>query len=122
MTALMNDARLTPGARAVNTFRATPRALGAAEPLPPGATRFLIDFSGGDLGYYLGDPTHGRNRRHDLGRARHCAPSSRPTRMCAGFAPAIDVADRSRPELRHPGVPASGVKALTETWTFPWRA
>ena len=53
----MNDARLTPGARAINTFRTRPRALGSAEPPPPGATRFLIDFSGGDLAYFLSDPT-----------------------------------------------------------------
>ena len=29
ITALTNDSRLTPGARAINTFRAVPRALGA---------------------------------------------------------------------------------------------
>ena len=57
ITALTNDSRLTPGGRTVNTFRAEPRALGAAETPPPGATRFLIDFAGGDLGYYLSDLT-----------------------------------------------------------------
>ena len=87
ITALTNDARLTPGARSVNTFRSVPRALGAADPTPAGATRFLIDFSGGDLGYYLSDPTMveivastsaGRVTRTFL----------RPTRICEASAPA----------------------------------
>ena len=36
ITALTMDQRLTPAARAVSTFRAAPRALGAAEAPPPG--------------------------------------------------------------------------------------
>src|SRR5271157_5221363 len=57
ITALMQDQSLTPSARTVATFRVAPRALGAAETPPPGATRFLVDFSGGDLPYYMSDPS-----------------------------------------------------------------
>ena len=121
LTALTNDARLTPGARAVNTFRASPRALGAPEPAPPGATRFLIDFSGGDLGYYLSDPTMveivattstGRVLRTFL------SPNAHVRGFRAGVDVAIDPGQSSdvRVFLR------AGQKALTETWTFPWRA
>ena len=57
ITALTLDQSLTPAGRAVGTFRVAPRALGAAESPPPGATRFLIDFAGGDLSYYMSDPS-----------------------------------------------------------------
>jgi glucans biosynthesis protein len=121
ITALINDARLTPGARAVNTFRASPHALGASEPALAGATRFLIDFSGGDLGYYLSDPTMveivattstGRVLRTFL------TPNAHVRGFRAGVDVAIDPGQSSdvRVFLR------AGQKALTETWTFPWRA
>src|SRR5271156_6271465 len=57
ITALTMDQSLTPGGRAIATFRVAPRALGAPESPPPGAARFLIDFSGGDLAYYMSDPS-----------------------------------------------------------------
>src|SRR5271163_2519035 len=121
ITALTNDGRLTPGARAVNTFRSQPRAIGAADPVPAGATRFLVDFSGGDLGYYLSDPTMiaivattsaGRVLRTFL------APNTHVRGFRAGIDVAVDPGQSCdlRVFLR------SGVKALTETWTFPWRA
>ena len=120
ITALTNDGRLTPGARAINTFRAQPRAMGAVDPAPAGATRFLIDFSGGDLGYYLSDPTvisivattsAGRVLRTFL------APNTHARGFRAGVDVAIDPGQSCdiRVFLR------SGVKALTETWTAPWR-
>jgi glucans biosynthesis protein len=121
ITALTNDSRLMPGARAVNTFRAPPRPLGSTAPVPPGATRFLIDFSGGDLGYYLGDSSgvevvastsQGRVSRTFLASNSHVR----------GFRASVDVeldpgqVGDVRVYLR------AGVKTLTETWTFPWRA
>lgn len=120
ITALTNDARLTPGGRAINTFRATPKALGATEVPVTGATRFLIDFAGGDLGYYLSDTSlvqivattsAGRVLRTFL------APNSHVRGFRAGVDVAIDPGQSCdvRVFLR------SGVKALTETWTFPWR-
>jgi len=121
ITALFNDSRLTPGARAISTFRAEPKALGAAEPLPPGSTRFLIDFSGGDLGYYISDPTlvqvvattsAGRVLRTFL------APNTHVNGFRAGVDVAVDPGQSCdvRVFLR------AANKALTETWTFPWRA
>ena len=121
ITALTNDARLTPGARSVNTFRSVPRALGAADPTSAGATRFLIDFSGGDLGYYLSDPTMveivastsaGRVTRTFLG----------PNTHIRGFRAGLDVAIDPGQSCDVRVFLRSGVRALTETWTFPWRA
>ena len=34
ITSLFNDSRLTPSARAINTFRAEPKALGSIDPAP----------------------------------------------------------------------------------------
>jgi len=121
ITALTNDSRLTPGARAVDTFRASPHALGANETTPAGSTRFLIDFSGGELGYYLSDPTlveivattsSGRVLRTFL------SPNTHVRGFRAGVDVAIDPGQSSdvRVFLR------AANKALTETWTFPWRA
>jgi glucans biosynthesis protein len=121
VTALTNDSRLTPGARAVNTFRAAPRALGAAEAPPPGATRFLIDFSGGDLGYYLSDPTlveviattsAGRVLRTFLA----------PNTHLRGFRAGVDIAVDPGQSCDVRVFLRAANKALTETWTFPWRA
>jgi len=121
ITALTNDARLTPGARAVNTFRAGARALGGSEPLIPGATRFLIDFTGGELSYFLSDPSlveivattsAGRVLRTFLG----------PNNHLRGFRAGVDVAIDPGQSCDIRVFLRSGVKALSETWTFPWRA
>jgi glucans biosynthesis protein len=121
VTALLNDARLTPGGRALNTFRTHARALGASDPLAPGATRFLVDFSGGDLSYYLSDPTMveviattsaGKITRSFL------APNSHVSGFRAGIDVQIDPGQSC--DLRV--FLKSANHALTETWTFPWRA
>jgi glucans biosynthesis protein len=120
ITALTNDSRLTPEARAINTFHAEPRALGAAEAPPPGATRFLIDFSGGDLGYYLSDPTlvevvastsAGRVLRTFLASNTHIS----------GFRAGVDIAVEAGQSCDVRVFLRAANKALTETWTFPWR-
>lgn len=121
ITALMNDARLTPGGRAIATYRTRPHALGSAEVLAPGATRFLIDFSGGDLAYFLSDPTlvevvptvsAGRITRSFL------APNSH----ARGFRAAIDVQIDPGQSCDLRVFLKGANRALTETWTFPWRA
>jgi glucans biosynthesis protein len=112
---------LTPGARAISTDRTRPRALGSSESPAPGATRFLIDFSGGDLAYFLSDPTlvevvpttsAGRITRSFL------APNSH----VRGFRAAIDVQIDPGQSCDLRVFLRGGNRALTETWTFPWRA
>ena len=118
ITALTNDFRLTPGARAVNTFRATPHALGSTETTPPGAARFLIDFSGGDLGYYFSDPTMVEivaPRR--LGpRAAHL---SEPQHACARLPRRRRRRGRSGPEQRRARVPARRQKGAHRNLDLP---
>jgi periplasmic glucans biosynthesis protein len=121
MTALLDDARLTPGGRAISTYRTHPRALGSSEPLAPGSTRFIIDFSGGDLAYFGLDPSlvevvpstsSGRITRSFL----------TPNPYIEGFRAGIDVQIDPGQSSDLRAFLKSGNRALTETWTFPWRA
>ncbi|HLW92990.1 MAG TPA: glucan biosynthesis protein, partial [Roseiarcus sp.] len=121
ITSLMNDARLTPGGRAINTYRTHPRALGSPEPLAPGSTRFIIDFSGGELGYFAADPA--------LVEVVPSASSGKITRSfltpnphIRGFRAGIDVQIDPGQSSDLRAFLKSGNRALTETWTFPWRA
>ncbi|MGA0533520.1 glucan biosynthesis protein [Hansschlegelia sp. KR7-227] len=119
LRAMTSDARLHPGGRAVNTYPTRAAALGAAEPVPPGTQRFIIDFAGGDLAYYLGDP----------GRVSVVPSTSTgvigrtfvtPNAKIGGFRVGIDVqADTGRTMELRAFLKADG-RALTETWTFPY--
>jgi len=120
ITAHTMDQALSPGGRTVATFRVSPRALGSPESPPPGATRFLIDFAGGDLSYYMSDPS--------LVEAVATASNGRilrtfltPNAHTRGFRGAVDVAVDSGQSTDLRVFLRAGPKALTETWTFPWR-
>jgi periplasmic glucans biosynthesis protein len=120
ITALTMDQALSPGGRTVATFRASARALGAVEAPPPGATRFLIDFAGGDLSYYMNDPS--------LVEAIATASNGKilrtfltPNIHTRGFRAGVDVAVDPGQSTDLRVFLRSGSKALTETWTFPWR-
>ena len=121
ITALTMDQGLTPGGRTVGTFRVAPRALGAAESPPPGATRFLIDFAGGDLSYYMSDPSMVETIA-TTSNGRILRTFLTPNAHVRGFRAAVDVAVDSGQSADLRVFLRSGNKALTETWTFPWRA
>ncbi|MFM9154513.1 MAG: glucan biosynthesis protein, partial [Methylocystis sp.] len=119
ITAGLEMPRLTPNGRVVNTFEAPARALGSTEPLNPNARRFLVDFAGGDLAYYLADPkqvqaivstTHGRVTRTDITANPHID----------GLRAMIDI-------VLNPGETTdlrlflrAADHTLTETWTYLW--
>jgi periplasmic glucans biosynthesis protein len=121
ITAGLTLARLSPNGRAINTFLTSPRALGSAEPVAAGARRFIIDFAGGDLGYYLPSPqlvevvptaTQGKIVRSFV------VPNSHTN----GFRAAIDLQLEAGQSTDLRAFLRTGTRALTETWTFPWRA
>jgi glucans biosynthesis protein len=121
ISALSMDQSLTPGGRTVGTFHVQARALGAPESPPPGATRFLIDFSGGELSYYMSDPSLVQTVA-TTSNGRILRTFLIPNTHIRGFRAGVDV-------VVDPGQSAdlrvflrAGPKALTETWTFPWRA
>jgi periplasmic glucans biosynthesis protein len=121
ITAVTLDQALTPGGRTVGTFRVAPRALGAAETPPPGATRFLIDFSGGDLSYYMSDPTMVETIA-TASNGRILRTFLTPNAHVRGFRAGVDVAVEAGQSTDLRVFLRAGSKALTETWTFPWRA
>ncbi len=110
-----------PGGKVVNTYHAPARASGSPEPADPTTRRFLIDFAGGDLEYYLSDPAQVQLVPWtSVGRITHMFVV--PNEHINGFRAAFDVrlepgqATDLRAYLR------AGNKALTETWTYPWAA
>ena len=111
-------ARMSPNGRAVNTFQAVARALGSREVPPPRSRRFLIDFAGGDLSYYLNDPS-----------LVEVVPSIANGRILSSFVIAnghtrglravldVQVNEGQTADIRT-FLRAQG-RTLTETWTFP---
>ena len=121
ITASLNLSSLSPGGRVARTFQTQARSLGSDEVVPPGSRRFLIDFTGGDLAYFVPDPgqvsvvptsTNGKITRSFLV----------PNPHIEGFRAAIDVelAPNQSTDLR--AFLKAGNRTLTETWTFPWKA
>jgi glucans biosynthesis protein len=119
ITAMMDSARLSPGGRVVGTFNTAARALGSSEPVAQGSRRFMIDFSGGDLSYYL----------DDLGLVE-VVPSTSNGKILRAFLVAnphirgiravidVELAAGQASDLR--AFLKAGNRALTETWTLTW--
>ncbi len=121
VTSSFDMRRLSPNGRAISTFPTPPRAFGSSEPVLPGSRRFLIDFAGGELRYYQTQP--------DVVEIVPSTTSGEITRafvqanpQTGGFRAAFDVqlAPGQSTDLR--AFLRTGSRALTETWTFPWRA
>ncbi|MBV8441445.1 MAG: glucan biosynthesis protein G [Hyphomicrobiales bacterium] len=121
LTALTMDQALTPGGRTVGTFHVAPRALGSPDTAPPGATRFLIDFAGGDLSYYMTDPSLVQTIA-TVSAGRVLRTFLTPNTHIRGFRAGVDVAVDPGQSTDIRVFLRAGARALTETWTFPWRS
>jgi glucans biosynthesis protein len=119
ITACLDEPRFSPGGRVVNTFRAPPKALGSSEDVAVNSRRFLVDFAGGDLAYYVADPsevevvastTNGQILRKSIAANSHIE----------GLRAMFDISVKAgqTADLRL-FLRASG-RTLTETWTYPW--
>lgn len=121
MRSLSGTGMLNPGGMTQNTFITRPRALGSAENAPPGSARFILDFVGGDLGFYLSAP-------QDVGiiasasQGRITRSTLIPNPSTRGFRAMIDVEvpPGQLSDLR--AFLKAGSRVLTETWTYPWKA
>lgn len=112
--------RISPGGYALNTYETEPRARGSAEMPPPGAHRYIIDFVGGDLPYFLADPAQVQVAP-SISNGQILRSFLMPNGPAKGFRAVVDV-------QAPPGLSAdlrvylkSGARALTETWLGPVR-
>jgi len=117
----LDPAGLSPNGRALNTYLTSAAAHGSAEPLIPGSRRFIIDFTGGDLAFYAGDsqlvevvPTTSQGK---ITRSFIV-----PNPHINGFRAVIDVQLEPGQSADLRAFLRARTRALTETWTFPWRA
>ena len=117
----LDMARLSPAGRAISSYQAQVRAAAPKEPPPPHARRFLVDFAGGDLPFFLSEPSsvetvasasNGRILRSFI------APNPHIKGFRAGFDVQLDPGQSAdlRVFLR------AGGRALTEVWTMPLKA
>lgn len=116
---------LHPGARVVNTFATAATASGTAKAEEARgllSRRFLVDFAGGELGYFLADPAKVEVVA-DAAGAKITATSIVPNPQTGGLRAAIDVtvpAAGASADLRV--FLKAGGRALSETWVYPWKA
>jgi len=121
ITACLDGARFSPNGRVVNTFWAAARALGSSEPLAVNSRRFLVDFAGGDMAYYVSDPTevevvasatNGQILRTGIAANSHID----------GLRAMFDVSVKAGATADLRLFLRVGSRTLTETWTYPWTA
>jgi glucans biosynthesis protein len=121
LRAVGSTAALHPGAQAVNTFQAPTRASGSSDPADPTARRFIVDFVGGDLPFYLTDPGQVQAvPTTSAGRITHVHVVPNP--HTRGFRAAFDVKLEPGQSTDLRAFLRAGNRTLTETWTFPWTA
>jgi glucans biosynthesis protein len=113
--------RVTPKARAIHTFVSDARASGDPAPGPEHIRRFIVDFAGGDLDYWLDEPKRVVTETSASAGKIHAAFVV-PNPETSGFRLFLDH------EIEQPGqtvdvkaVLKVGDRTLTETWVFPWR-
>jgi periplasmic glucans biosynthesis protein len=118
LTSKLSDTDLHPGARVLNTYFAAPKALGSNEEAPANVRRIILDFTGGDLAFYLSDPaqvvllpsvSRGIIRRATL----------TPNRKINGFRAMLDVEVVANETTDVRAFLKAGSKTLSETWTMP---
>jgi glucans biosynthesis protein len=121
LTAALDLDRLSSNVKVLSTFQTEARILGSNEPNLPNVRRFIVDFNGGGLNYYKDDP----------GAVKVIATTSKGKIVRAytqynpyieGFRATFDVelAPGETADLR--AFLKAGIKALSETWIFPWEA
>ncbi len=113
--------KLSPGGRAIGAWSLPAKAQNAKEPPAPNARRFVVDFAGGDLPFFLTEPVSVEmTATASSGKILRSAITPNP--HVKGFRASFDVqlepgqATDLRLFLRN------GSRAITETWTTPFKA
>ena len=108
-----------PGGKVVNTFQTPPRASGSNAPSDPRHRRFIVDFAGGNLAYYLNAPDQVQLiPSTSVGQITNTFVMPNPHTQ--GFRAAIDVKLEPGQSTDLRAFLRAGNRALTETWTYPW--
>ncbi len=121
ITSTLDLARLSPGGRAIGAFLTQPKAAGPKEAIAPNSHRFLIDFAGGDLPFFLPDAA-AIEVVATASEGRVLRTFITPNPYARGFRAGFDLqlepgrASDLRIALRY------GSRVLTETWTTPFLA
>ena len=121
ITASLSFERLSPNGRVVGTYQTAAKALGSTEPIAPGSHRFIVDFGGDDLAFFAQNP-----------QLVEVVPSTSQGTILRswivynphinGFRATIDLQLDPGQSTDLRAFLRSGARALTETWTYPWRA
>ena len=105
MRSIAKTDAMHPGGKVVNTFQAPARASGSGKPGDPTERRFMIDFAGGDLAFFLKDPGQVQLvPSTSAGQITHTFLI--PNEHTEGFRAAIDVKLEPGPEHRSARLPA----------------
>jgi periplasmic glucans biosynthesis protein len=121
LSALTDAAGLHPGGHVLNTYQAAPKALGSGEAVIAGARRFIVDFTGGDLDFHLGDPEK-VELVPSVSQGKVLRSFLVPNPKVEGFRAFIDVVVPQGQSADLRAFLRVGTRALTETWTYPWKA
>jgi periplasmic glucans biosynthesis protein len=120
ITATMDEGEITPGGVARNTYRTKPKALGSAEPVTPTMTRFIIDFTDGQLPFFA-KAADQVQVVPSISGGRIVRTFLIPNPQTGGFRAGIDVDVPAGQSADIRAFLRAGNKTLTETWTYPWR-
>jgi periplasmic glucans biosynthesis protein len=120
ITATMDEGEITPGGIARNTYRTRPKALGSAEPVSPTMTRFIIDFTDGQLPFFA-KAADQVQVVPSISNGRIVRTFLVPNIQTNGFRAGIDVEVPAGQSADIRAFLKAGNKTLTETWTYPWR-
>ena len=121
LRAVGDTGAMHPGAKAVNTYHGPARNSGSSTPGDPTRRRFMIDFAGGDLEFYLRDPSQ-VEVVPSISQGQITRTFIVPNPHIRGFRAAIDVKLEPGQSTDLRAFLKAGNRTLTETWTYPWSA
>ncbi len=121
LIARQSASELHGGAVVVHTFQTAPRAHGVKGTDHLGSRRFILDFVGGELPYFVEDPKQ-VELVPTISGGVITSSFLVPNDVTRGFRAGIDVVVEPGKTADVRAYLRAGDRALTETWTFPWSA